>query len=203
MKTAILLTLISLGTFTIHGYSQLKMDVSQNSTIEWTGRPLVGDGHKGTIKIASGFITLSEAEQNKFDKGVIIIDMNSIQNTDMPANDGGTDLVNHLKSEDFFSVKQFPYATLEITSMVPLFPFFQVHKYSVTGNLTIKGVTHTIIFPAIFRDSDKGPQFEGTITIDRTRWGINYKSQSIISTVKDGIIANEINITFKLMFNGC
>lgn len=203
MKTAILLTLISLGTFTIHGYSQLKMDVSQNSTIEWTGRPLVGDGHKGTIKIASGFITLSEAEQNKFDKGVIIIDMNSIQNTDMPANDGGTDLVNHLKSEDFFSVKQFPHATLEITSMVPLFPFFQVHKYSVTGNLTIKGVTHTIIFPAIFRDSDKGPQFEGTITIDRTRWGINYKSQSIISTVKDGIIANEINITFKLMFNGC
>lgn len=203
MKSTILLTLTSLVVFSIQGFSQLKMDVSQNSTIEWTGRPLVGDGHKGTIKIASGFITLSEAEQNKFDKGLIIFDMNSIQNTDMPANDGGTDLVNHLKSDDFFSVKQFPHATLEITSMVPLFPFFQVSKYSVTGNLTIKGVTHTIVFPAIVKDTDKGPQFEGTITIDRTRWGINYKSQSIISTVKNGIIANEINITFKLMFNGC
>ena len=89
MKTAILLTLISLVAITIHSYGQIKMDIPRNSKIEWTGRPLVGDGHKGTVNIASGYIELSETEQNKFDKGKIVIDMNSIQNTDMPENDGG------------------------------------------------------------------------------------------------------------------
>ena len=52
-------------------------------------------------------------------------------------------------------------------------------------------------------DTDKGIQFEATLTIDRTKWNINYKSQSLFSTVKDGIIADEIGISFKLLFAGC
>lgn len=202
MKTAILLTLISLVACTNHSYSQT-MDVSRDSRIEWTGRPLVGTGHHGTIKIVSGFISLSDSELDKFDKGKIIIDMNSIQNTDMPEADGGADLVSHLKSDDFFAVAKYPQAIFEITSMTPLFPFINIQKYNVTGNLTIKGVTRVITFPATLKDTDKGLQFDGTLTIDRTKWNINYKSKSLISTVKDGIIEDEISISFKILFAGC
>lgn len=200
MKRPILpIILFIVLSFHVHG--QITLDVSKkDSQLQWSGSPLLGSPHEGTLQIASGSITLSE--QKLITNGKIVIDMNSLKNTDIKDEQGARDLVDHLKSEDFFAVTQYPQATFELTEMVALFPFTQIRKYSISGKLTIKGITHNIKFPATITDTPKGLQLEARFFIDRTKWNVNYNSKSVFSSLKDGIISDEIGISFKLLFAG-
>jgi polyisoprenoid-binding protein YceI len=73
----------------------------------------------------------------------------------------------------------------------------------VSGNLTLRGVTNNIQFPANVTVADSvvtltAPQFN----IDRKQWGVMYASTSIVDLAKDNLISDDlgikINITAKL-----
>lgn len=69
----------------------------------------------------------------------------------------------HLKSEDFFSVEQYPEICFKSTSVDT-----QNNAYVTTGELTMHGVTKTISIPFTFKNN----RFEGTIEINRFDYNI-------------------------------
>ena len=102
----------------------------------------------------------------------------------------------HLTSSDFFNVEAFPTATLKITKVLKNTKI--ANTYNLTANLTVKGITKSITFPATFKKV--GNVFEGNakITLDRTKWDIKYGSSSFLG---DKAIKNEIELNVNIASN--
>jgi len=170
------------------------------SQIIWSGaKP--GKTHSGTIKIAKG--TLSAANNNIV-KGMFMIDMTSLEVTDLQKGSGKEQLEAHLKGtveekrNDFFNVKEFPDATFEIASVTPAAAGGDA-THNITGNLTMKGKTKSITFPAsVMMAGDKLSAVAPAFKIDRTEWGIEFMSKSILDDLKDGFIEDEVSLTINL-----
>lgn len=173
----------------------------KESTLQWSGKPVVGGGHEGTINFISGSITTSAA--GDITQGEFVLDMNTIKNTDMKPDDGGNGLEEHLKGEDFFSVKKYPRANFSILKIIQDSKTGDVQQVSVTGLLTIKRITNMITFPATITRKGENANIKAEITIDRTKWDIIYNSKTFFSNLKDGFISDEIKIVVDLKFDGC
>jgi polyisoprenoid-binding protein YceI len=95
-------------------------------------------------------------------------------------------LTNHLKSVDFFEVRQFPTAAFKSTAIKPA----AGGKYEVTGNLTLHGVTKAIKFPATLKSGPEGPVLRSEFKIDRTAfdmtWGPDRVEKQVSMTVTVG-----------------
>jgi polyisoprenoid-binding protein YceI len=156
-----------------------------DSKIIWTGTKVVGY-HQGSIKLKEGFVKL---QNQKLIGGYFIIDMRSIVSTDIPDTDSipKMKLESHLKSEDFFDVRQYPVAKFEIKE-IRSYPD-QPAKYFVLGDLTIKGITNQLkieIEPST--QSDKLFIAQADIRFDRQMWGVAYKG------LKDELVHDEVKL---------
>ena len=168
------------------------------STMTWAGSKITGDTHSGTIKLQSGSLA---AEGDKITSGTFIIDMNTITNVDMAGSDGQGKLEGHLKNEDFFDVPKFPTAMFNVTSVAPL-AGTEDANYTITGNLTMKGVEKSISFPAMVVTVANGSKIAattGSFAINRTDWGLKYGSGNFFKDLGDRAINDDINLTIQLM----
>ena len=165
-------------------------------TLNWTGSKVVGgSSHSGTISVALGDI---KAQGANIIGGQFTIDMKSIENTDMEAGKGKEKLEGHLKNADFFDVEKFPTATFVITSTTPTTEVADA-THNITGNLTLKGVSKSITFPAnIALVDNKLTAVSSSFVIDRTQWGIEYGSGSIVGLAKDKVISNDIALVLNV-----
>jgi polyisoprenoid-binding protein YceI len=77
--------------------------------------------------------------------GSFVLDMTSINATDL-SGEYQQKLNGHLKNGDFFEVEKYPTATFKITGVKKNND--KVYTSLVTGNLTVKGKTNAISFPA-------------------------------------------------------
>ena len=77
----------------------------------------------------------------------------------------------------------------------------KIDTYNLTADLTIKGITKSITFPATFKKV--GNVFEGNakITLDRTKWDIKYGSSSFFEGLGDKAIKNEIELNVNIASN--
>ena len=82
------------------------------SKIAWKGYKVTGE-HYGSIKFKSGALEFSG---NTLNGGYFVIDMNTINTEDL-SGEYKNKLDGHLKSDDFFGVKQHPEATLKFTKV--------------------------------------------------------------------------------------
>lgn len=174
-----------------------KIDIAQSKML-WTGYYLFSFGeHSGSIQLLKGDI---QAEKQSITGGYFDIDMTSIKDLDMPAGDGGKDLEEHLKSNDFFASDKFPTARFEITKSEKI---KDAHaggpNLDITGELTIKGIKNTLTFPALVNFSEKGIQAKAKFKFDRTKWNIHYNSGKIFTDVGDGAISDAIAIELDLV----
>ncbi|MDX1461826.1 MAG: YceI family protein, partial [Marinirhabdus sp.] len=118
---------------------------TDNTVINWNGSKPTGT-HTGTVQVASGEMAVVEG---MIQSGEFTIDMTSIEVTDLEAGNGKENLESHLmgtvegKEGDFFNVNKYPTATFEITGVEG-----EANNATVKGNLTIKGKTNNIEFPA-------------------------------------------------------
>lgn len=175
---------------------------SEASAIMWRGAK-VGGEHHGIINAKSGNVML---EEGKLTGGTIVIDLNSIENHDLKG-DMNARLVGHLKSEDFFYIEEYPEAVFEIVSLkehsgdITEGEIDPTHE--ITGNLTMRGVTKSIAFPAMVSvDGNKVSAKTNEFAIDRTLWGVNFKSKSVFAEFKDDYINDMINLKFDVEFTG-
>lgn len=171
-------------------------DVSQ-SKVEWVGTKPVGR-HHGTINITEGMLTV---QGNAVTGGKYVLDMNSIVADDQDA-EGNTKLTGHLKSEDFFNAGAHPTGTFEITSITEGVTdsnlVMKDATHMVTGNLTLKGVTKSITFPAKITVTDNNVTADANFNIDRTQWGIVYGNDKSLG---DKFIRPEVNLQLHVVAN--
>lgn len=197
MKRSILILIFITTFFTLTDAQEvIKLEASKSS-FRWAGSHSFGFGkHDGTVNLKSGELT---KKNGKVTGGKIIIDMNTIVNTD---GDYSQDLVDHLKSEDFFDVGKHPTAELIITKIhyydpnnTPGDPIVYI---KANANLIIKGISQPIEF-SIHTD-DEHAEMSARFKIDRTRWKINYQAKGFADRLKNSIISDaiEFNILLKM-----
>ncbi|MBK5277323.1 MAG: YceI family protein [Bacteroidia bacterium] len=100
----IVITVSTVMSFTAKD-NLFKVDI-EKSKLTWVGKKVTG-AHTGTINLTEGsFVTNGK----KVTGGSFAIDMTSITDTDITNPGGNERLVNHLKSDDFFSSEKHPKA---------------------------------------------------------------------------------------------
>ena len=166
----------------------------ENSKINWTGRKVTGE-HTGTLNLADGWIIM---QQDSLMGGKLIFDMTSINNTDLESPEWKEKLEKHLMAEDFFFVDSFPHANLEIKNHRQTVDESSEENNQIIANLTIRGITHEIIFPLEISQSKSIYYAEGTIDINRTLFNINYKSGTLFENLGDRMIYDNFTIQFSL-----
>jgi polyisoprenoid-binding protein YceI len=167
--------------------------IIDKSTLTWKGFKPTGS-HNGSVGIAKGNINVAG---DKLVGGKFKFDLNSIVCLDMPAdNEYNAKLVGHLKSADFFDVAQFPSAVFEITDVKNV----DEGKINVSGNLTVKGITKNITVPATFGLANGFASFKSDVfKIDRTEFGIEYKSMKLVEMIKDKSIDDLMEMSFDVL----
>lgn len=163
-----------------------KVDASKSS-ITWVGKKLTGS-HNGTIDLQSGSLSFNG---KKLAGGNFVIDMTTIKDADKSAN-----LEKHLKADDFFGTDKFATSTFTIKKVSG-----NGNTVNVTGDLTIKGITNSISFPATLAWNADGSVTASAdkVSVDRTKYGIKYKSKSIFPDVGDKMINDEFELAIKLI----
>src|SRR5256714_8514943 len=84
----------------------------------------------------------------------------------------------HLKSNDFLAMEEYPQLTFTSTEIKQTGDT----SFDVTGDLTIKGVTHSVTIPFEFEGSAKDPfgndriGFEGSTVINRKDYGVSFNA---------------------------
>ncbi|EDP96766.1 YceI family protein [Kordia algicida OT-1] len=176
-KLILLLSILAISISTVNAQEKLPIDISK-STIKWScDYSFYFNGHYGIVTFQKGHFTKTNG---KITGGTFTIDLNTITTQDMEE-EGNKNLTAHLKDPDFFDVKKFPTATLEMKNV----SYLETNKIRVEADLTIKGITKDVKFDATLNFDTK--TMKTRFKIDRTRWGINYNSAVKDSAISDAI----------------
>lgn len=185
MKKIFLLAVLAGGL----AFGQSKKVVA--SDVHWWGYKVAkseASSHDGTVKVKSGDMIM---KGNQLVGGSFTLDMTSINSTDLSGEYQGK-LNGHLKNGDFFEVEKFPTATFKITSVKKNSD--KVYSSLVTGDLTVKGKTNPVSFPAKISYS-KGvvSLVSNKFSFDRQKFDVAYKS-----TMQDVFVKDEIDMVVKV-----
>lgn len=166
-----------------------KVDVKK-SVVNWTGKKVTGQ-HNGNIAVKEGSL---EMNNGKVSGGKIVMDMPSLAVLDVTDPGMNGKLTGHLKSDDFFGVKTFPTSDLVIKKVEG-----SGSNLTFTGDLTIKGITNAVTFPATSSKDGNNTLYKGTITIDRSKYNVRYGSKSFFNDIGDKAIDDNFTLDFNLV----
>lgn len=170
------------------GTAQTKKVDVKSSSVKWMGEKVTGK-HMGTVAIQEGALMI---QSGKLVGGMFTVDMTSIAVTDLKAGQGKEKLEGHLKADDFFGTDKYPTAKLEFTTVIEKTPTL----YAITANLTIKGKTSPVKFDLVFNANKATTK----VIIDRTKYGIEYKSGSFFDGLGDATIYDNFELDVVLVF---
>jgi polyisoprenoid-binding protein YceI len=170
-----------------------------SSKIVWKGSKPGGE-HNGTIGISEGQLFVKDG---KITAGNFVIDINTISVADLTGDDKAS-LEAHLKgtasegAEDFFNVTKYPTGKFEIISVKDTLLNGGANAL-VKGNLTLLDKTKEIAIPAQITVTESTISVACyTFKINRTDWGINYKSKNIFKELGDKFINDDIDLIVRL-----
>lgn len=147
-----------------------------NTKVEFVGTKANGK-HDGAFKVAKGTATVSKGELSKIE---VELDLTKLT-SDNPK------LTQHLKSPDFFNVKEYPTAKFVTKSITK-----DGNKYMITGDLTLVGKTKEISFPATVSTEGSQLSLTSEFKMNRHEYGITYGKGNI-----DDLVALKITINAK------
>ena len=162
---------------------------TQKSSLTWTGsKTLIKDYFdSGTISFKEGSVVVTN---NSVAAGSFIVDMKTLAGLSTGKGEGESMLTTHLKSPDFFDVEQYPITTIGIKS---------VENGIVIADVTIKGITQEVTFPATITQTDKTIAGTASFTIDRTLWDIRWGSSKFFSDLGDNVVSDSVKIDLNLV----
>jgi polyisoprenoid-binding protein YceI len=164
---------------------------SQKSILNWEGKKVTGQ-HNGNVKLADGTLTV---DGNKLTGGTFEFDMNSITSLDLTDAGYNAKFIGHMKSEDFFNTAKFPTSKFVITKVTPK----GGNNFDITGNMTIKGISNAVTFPATVTMAGNTVTAEGKAVLDRTKYDIKYGSKSFFENIGDKAIYDDFTVGMKLV----
>lgn len=133
------------------------------SKISWVGSKVTGK-HEGGFGAFRGTVDVSGGapEASRVD---VQIDVDSI------ASDAAK-LTRHLTSPDFFDAKAHPKASFVSTQIKR--GGDKGASHTVTGNLTVKGITKSVTFPATIQVTGDTASLDAQFAINRREFSLNY-----------------------------
>lgn len=186
-----LLTAICLSLCGFKSVATKKVD-TKNSVIKWIGYKVTGQ-HEGTITLRNGELNFDDT--SNLIGGKFVMDMTTINTTDL---EGGSKerLDNHLKNDDFFSVKKYNTSDLVFKKVSKQKNDSKIVVYLIDADLTIKGITNPVTFKINISDNSA----YANLKIDRTKFEIKYGSSSFFDGLKDRAIYDEFDLKVNLKF---
>src|SRR5215203_534402 len=155
----------------------------QNSKIDFVGSKVTGS-ENGSFGNFSGQVDYTGAPENS--RVNITINMNSVT-----TQSAGLD--KHLKTADFFDVEKYPQATFVSTAIKLGGDKDATH--TITGNLTMHGVTKAITFPATIAVTPDTATVDSSFSVNRKDFGINYAGAA------DNLIRDDVVLTLRVRAN--
>lgn len=98
-------------------------------------------------------------------------------------------LTNHLKSPDFFDVREHPQAAFQSTKVEA--GAAAAGSVTITGKLTLHGVTKEVSFPATVSITDDGLTLTCKSAIDRTEFGMTFGPDRVEKQVSLTVVIGE------------
>jgi len=139
--------------------------------------------------------------------GTIVIDYDTPENSSVDVTIDAASISTrdekrdaHLRSADFFDVEKYPTLTFKSTSI----DFDSPDDFTITGDLTMHGITHSVEIEAEQTGHGTNPWgidvagFEGKTKVNRKHWDLNW------NTPLDGggvLLGDDIKITLELELN--
>ena len=145
---------------------------------------------KGSITVRSCTFTV---ESGRLESGSMIVEMNAIQATSQTGQ-AARDLAQHLRSEDFFDVAQFPTAAYTVVSS---------HtdgrgNLLLSGKLNIKGKSKELDALMTFASAD--PVVASiNLTFDRADFDVRFGSGSFFDNLGDNLISDMVDVRMALI----
>lgn len=162
---------------------------SAHSQIQFTVRHMMISKVRGHFQKFDGSVNLDE--QNPARTTVDVrIDAASIDTRDEQRD-------THLKSPDFLNAEQYPYITFKSTQV----DVIDDHHARLTGDLTIRDITHPVIMQVEYNGSAKSPWgttsygFNGHTTINRKDWNLTW---NVALETGGVLVGDDINIDIEL-----
>lgn len=201
--------LIVTSAFKINSPAESKSNSAINKTAKLPAGKWVIDKAHSNVKFTVTHLVVSEIEGNfkLFDGSMentkpdfsdakinFTVDVNSV-NTNNDNRD------KHLKSDDFFNAEKFPAMKFESTSFTPA----GGNKYKLTGNLTIRDVTKSVVFDITYGGSINAMGgarlgFKGKTTINRFDYNLKWDKATETGGL---VVSKEVEIAVNVeMKNG-
>ncbi len=154
----------------------------EKSVLKWKGSKGAAGfkmgSHNGKIKLVDGDI---QTKNDKLVGGNFVVDMTNFTVEDL-SGEWAEKFMEHMKSSDFFDVKNHPKSKLQIKSS---------KGNTVIADLTINGITN----PVKFDYKKVGKAYEGKLAFDRTKFNILYGKDSSLG---DKFIHHEVELEFSI-----
>jgi polyisoprenoid-binding protein YceI len=142
---------------------------------------------KGTVQLKTG--SISAPEEGFSDATIAIeVDMTSID-TDNDQRD------EHLKTADFFETSKFPTAIFQSKSFIKN----DDGNYTITGNLTLHGITKPVSFTAIIKTA-LNPMDNKPIAGFKVMGSIKRSDFNISSSTPEAILSDAVGLEANLEF---
>jgi len=160
---------------------------TETSKVTWKAYKVTGS-HYGSIALKSGSLLF---DGDRLTGGEFTVDMSTISTDDL---EGGSKkkLDKHLNSKDFFDTANHSSSSLKFTTVKAS----GKNSYKVTGDLTIKSIKKSITFDV----SVYGNKATATAKVDRTKYGIEFKSGNFFENLGDKTIYDEFDLVVDLEF---
>lgn len=103
----------------------------------------------------------------------------------------------HLRNNDFLEAETYPTITFRSTSIEPA----DDSTFTVTGDLSIRGVTKSLSFPLEFTGAVTDPfgnqrvGFDGSVVINRKDWGVNWNAALEAGGV---LVSEKVTLEFEI-----
>ena len=162
--------------------------------VTWSAQNLTGEGHEGTMAIASGKFTVVDGS---IAAGMVVFDMAQIEVTDLTG-ESKENLEGHLRSGDFFNVEAHPQAILKVNGVSQ-----EGDSNVLNGTLTMNGKAVDYSIPVQLAEAEipgnqTGLAIQGKFNLDRTKHDITYHSKTFDDKL-DWFIKDEVSVGFSVI----
>jgi polyisoprenoid-binding protein YceI len=193
-KTTTLFLAVILMNLAASAQSTWQLD-TKKSRILWNTGKLMG-GHNGYLLFTSGNLLYTASGEPS--TGFFTMDIKSIRATDQPVDSNNQKRSDQMQGPDFFEGDKYPTATMQVTkiSRAP-----EANQYTITGNLTIKGITQPVVFNAAIQTDTRANTTTATadVSILRSRWGIHAPRPQSTDLLSGVLEAADIHVTLQLV----
>lgn len=193
-KTTTLLLALILLNLSASAQNTWQLDTKKSKILWNTGR-LMG-GHNGYLLFTSG--SLQYTASGEPSAGSFTMDIKSIRATDQPVDSNNKKTSDRMQIPDFFDGDKYPTATMQVTKISRA---GGANQYTITGNLTIKGVSQPLAFNAAIQTDTRTNTTTATadVSIHRVKWGIHAPRQQSTDFLSGVLEAADIHVNLQLV----